>query len=124
MGRNRKRYLHSNMFLLIHKGDWQLDYSYAHLHSNMFLLIQRQQGVTALLLYHLHSNMFLLIPLPYSLSLCHVANLHSNMFLLIQKSHCGRYALKQRFTFQYVSINTRFSYMLIFQYLTISFLST
>ena len=55
---------------------------------------------------YLHSNMFLLIPDASGISSASCPDLHSNMFLLIQHQHTEIVHDLDKFTFQYVSINT------------------
>ena len=54
----------------------------------------------------LHSTMFLLIPVPRFPEAHPHRTLHSTMFLLIQGFTGALDAIKQFFTFHYVSINT------------------
>ena len=66
---------------------------------------------------HLHSNMFLLIPLLATCNPFTNTYLHSNMFLLILQEG-GKKGSYQKFTFQYVSINT-ISPSIIFNFLSV-----
>ena len=109
--------LHSNMFLLIPKPGTLPDsnvkkftFQYVSINTTSGLL-GRSGGL------YLHSNMFLLIPLLATCNPFTNTYLHSNMFLLILQEG-GKKGSYQKFTFQYVSINT-ISPSIIFNFLSV-----
>ena len=119
-----------------------------HLHSNMFLLFRITNSIYATYNHNLHSNMFLLFQLLVEQGYTDFENLHSNMFLLFLTSNLIKSLLDfiyipicfyyfpsipsalipsgSSFTFQYVSIISRFpflatliTYIFTFQYVSI-----
>ena len=105
------------MFLLIlsgrHKemyGPSKFTFQYVSINTTSGLL-GRSGGL------YLHSNMFLLIPLLATCNPFTNTYLHSNMFLLILQEG-GKKGSYQKFTFQYVSINT-ISPSIIFNFLSV-----
>ena len=96
----------------------------------MFLLFPEPAVVKTVAISYLHSNMFLLFRfcIPFLRSSCsiyipicfyyfcialflplHFSDLHSNMFLLFPGCGISNKAQKEQFTFQYVSIISRFA---------------